>query len=145
MKVFTICLLLIVPFSLTAKGQQDEAPVMENRMMMEESGGMGQQMDLFIPYKDQEQAMMMAGEKPTVLFFNASWCPTCKAARDDFSAQADSLKGVNLILVDYDNSDDLQMKYGVTYQHSFVQIDPEGNALRSWNGGGTEKLLMNIA
>ncbi len=151
MKVFTIGLLLLasVPFFLMAKGQKEEESMMEdsameNTMMMEDSGDMGEDMETFITYKDPDQAMMLAGEKPTVLFFNASWCPTCKAAREDFTAHKDSLKGINLVLVDYDNSDDLQIKYGVTYQHTFVQIDSTGRALTKWNGGGTDELLMNV-
>ena len=147
MKVFTLTILLttLSLLSLLASGQKEEPPMMENAMMMimESSEGMDGEMGPFIDYKNPEQAMMLAEEKPTVLFFNASWCPTCKEAREDFAAHGEDLEGINLILVDYDNSDDLQMKYGVTYQHTFVQIDPMGNALAQWNGGGTKELLMN--
>lgn len=34
--------------------------------------------------------------------------------------------------------------YGVTYQHTFVQIDENGDALAKWNGGDVEKLLSNV-
>jgi hypothetical protein len=47
-------------------------------------------------------------------------------------------------LVDYDNSKDLQKKYGVTYQHTFVQIDENGEALSKWNGGDVDKLLSTV-
>lgn len=146
MKMFTIFVLLMVSslFPLLANGQKEEAPKMENTMMMEAGSNMDSEMEPFIAYKDPEQVMMLAEEKPTVLFFNATWCPNCKAAREDFLANVDALKGINLVLVDYDNSDALQSKYGVTYQHTFVQIDPMGNALKKWNGGGTEELLMNV-
>ena len=145
MKVFTLTILFttLSLLPLLAGGQKEEPPMMENTMMMESSEGMNGETAPFIDYKNPEQAMMLAEEKPTVLFFNASWCPTCREAREDFTAHSEDLEGVNLILVDYDNSDDLQMKYGVTYQHTFVQIDPMGNALAQWNGGGTKELLMN--
>lgn len=57
---------------------------------------------------------------------------------------ASRLDGVNLIVVDYDKSDDLKMKYNITYQHTFVQISPKGDVLAQWNGGGTDELLSMI-
>jgi thioredoxin-related protein len=39
---------------------------------------------------------------------------------------------------------ELAKKYGVTYQHTFVQIDAEGNEVTKWNGGKIEELLHNI-
>lgn len=146
MKVFTtITLVLFLTIAALFAGGKKEAPVqVDNSMMMsavpQDSGGLSP----FIRYSSLAEAMALAQQNPTVLFFNASWCPTCKAAREDFTKNQMALEGVNLILVDYDNSDDLQKKYGVTYQHTFVQIDGEGNALSTWNGGGTEELLGSI-
>lgn len=146
-----ISVLILIPlFTLSAGGKSEEPKepentmVFENTMMMSVTPAMGNEEGPFIPYKDSQQVMMLAEEMPTVLFFNASWCPTCREAREDFIAHSDSLRGVNLILVDYDNSDELQKKYGVTYQHTFVQIDTDGKALSTWNGGGTGELLANI-
>ena len=62
----------------------------------------------------------------------------------DFEANEAELADYYLIFVDYDSSEDLQMKYGVTYQHTFVQIDTDGNALTKWNGGGTAELLTKV-
>jgi hypothetical protein len=45
---------------------------------------------------------------------------------------------------DYDTSNDLKTKYGVTYQHTFVQIDSSGNAITKWVGGDTAALIKNI-
>ena len=146
-----ISVLILIPlFTLSAGGKSEEPQgpentmVFENTMMMIDTSKLEYDEGPFIPYKDSQQVMMMAEEMPTVLFFNASWCPTCREAREDFIAHSDSLMGVNLILVDYDNSDELQKKYGVTYQHTFVQIDTDGEALATWNGGGTDELLANI-
>ena len=36
---------------------------------------------------------------------------------------------------------DLAKKYNVVYQHTFVQIDEEGNLVTRWNGGQIEELL----
>ncbi len=73
-----------------------------------------------------------------VLFFNASWCSTCKEARDNFEAEAGAIPaGLTIVKVDFDDSDELRQKYGVTIQHTFVQVDADGNELAKWNGSVT--------
>ena len=39
---------------------------------------------------------------------------------------------------------DLAKKYGITYQHTFVQIDSTGKEIAKWNGGQTDELTANI-
>lgn len=86
-----------------------------------------------------------------VLFFYANWCPTCREAHADFVSKLTSLpQGVSVIRVNYNDSDTddtekaLANKYGISYQHTFVEIDAEGNLLKKWNGGGVDELLTNI-
>ena len=86
-----------------------------------------------------------------VLYFYATWCPTCKAANEDFLANPNKIpEDVVLIRINYNDPDtdaeekDLAKKYGITYQHTFVQIDAEGNQIAKWNGGQTEELIANI-
>lgn len=141
----TIIIILAVSFSLYARGQKESNPEPENTMMMvQDSSSRSTSAAPFIPYQNLEQAMLIAAEAPTVLFFHASWCPTCRSASEDFTARQAELKNINLILVDYDNSDELQKKYGVTYQHTFVQIDESGEKIAVWNGGATDTLLKKV-
>ena len=86
-----------------------------------------------------------------VLFFYANWCPTCKPADQNFKANLDKIpEDVTVIRVNYNDTDtdqaekDLAKKYGITYQHTFVQIDENGNEITKWNGGKIEELLKNI-
>ena len=51
--------------------------------------------------------------------------------------------GIHILKVDYDHSEDLQKKYGVTYQHTFVQVDENGNLLKKWSGSPTLSSLLN--
>ncbi|HSO64155.1 MAG TPA: thioredoxin family protein [Ornithinibacter sp.] len=91
-----------------------------------------------------EQAAARAGTK-VVYFFHASWCPSCRAteeaiARDGVPA------GLTVVKVDYDDETDLRRQYGVTTQHTFVQVDPSGGELAKWtgSGGGAEILAKTV-
>lgn len=71
-----------------------------------------------------------------VLFFHAPWCPTCREANKNFEATP-APEGLTLLKVDYDSSGDLKKKYGVTYQHTYVQVDKDGKLLKKWSGSET--------
>lgn len=86
-----------------------------------------------------------------VLFFYASWCPTCIPADAAFSANSGMIPDdVTLIRVNYNDPEtdqeekDLARKYGITYQHTFVQIDSAGKEIAKWNGGQIDELLSNL-
>ena len=49
---------------------------------------------------------------------------------------------INLVIVNYDESRDLKRRYGVTYQHTFVVIDSDGDAVTKWNGGSVDDIVM---
>ncbi len=148
MKTLTISIIILLAISspLFSGGNKESAPESENAMMMmaQDQQTINTTGEPFIEYQNLEQAKLIADEAPTVLFFFASWCPTCRSAREEFTNRQDELKKINIILVDYDNSTDLQKKYGVTYQHTFVQIDGNGEAIVKWNGGATDTLLANV-
>jgi thiol-disulfide isomerase/thioredoxin len=73
-----------------------------------------------------------------VLFFRAGWCPTCRTVDADIKANMKNIPANLTILdVDYDKSSDLKKKYGVTYQHTFVQVDAKGELIKKWMGGST--------
>jgi len=64
-----------------------------------------------------------------VLFFHASWCPQCRAIEQDIYKQGVP-SGMTIFKVDYDNSSDLKMKYGITLQTTFVELDSSDNLLQ---------------
>lgn len=70
-----------------------------------------------------------------ILFFNASWCPTCQATQRDINSKLSLLPDNFLLLsVDYDKYTDLRKKYGITYQHTFVHVDTAGNMIKKQTG-----------
>lgn len=90
-------------------------------------------------YELYDASKLVRAEKgDVVLFFRASWCPFCKATDADIKANRDSISdGLTILEVDYDNSTDLKQKYGLTYQHTFVQVDSKGGLITKWSGTDT--------
>lgn len=81
----------------------------------------------------------------TVLFFYASWDQISKDAEADILANLGTLPaGVTVLKVNYGSADALKKQYGVTYQHSFVQIDAKGNKVTLWSGADAASIADNI-
>ena len=85
-------------------------------------------------YEADAAAYHEAGD--VVLFFNASWCPTCQATVKSLDADG-APAGLTVVSVDYDNSAELRKRYGVTVQHTFVQVDGAGNELVKFTGSAS--------
>ena len=103
----------------------------------------------YVPYS--KSAYDAAADKRRVLYFYATWCPSCKVANEDFTANPNKIpEDVVVIRTNYNdpNTDqeekDLAKKYGITYQHTFVQIDTQGKEITKWNGGKTDELVAKV-
>lgn len=93
---------------------------------------------------EQVKADQQAGRK-VVLFFHAPWCPFCKTADANFKANIEKIpQGVSVVKTDYDSNTELRKQYGVTYQHTFVQIDAEGKLVSKWTGGDIDNLIKYL-
>ena len=68
-----------------------------------------------------------------VLFFSAAWCSTCQAAHNAIDSEGVP-DGMTIVDVDYDTAQDLRQQYGVTIQHTFVQVDENGKQLTKFSG-----------
>lgn len=100
----------------------------------------------YVSYEDYQSVPGMYNDGKIVYFFNADWCPTCKALDNDIIENGKSIPaGVSIVSVDYDEYTDLKRQYGVTYQHTLVQVDADGNQIKKWNGGNTlDSVLQQI-
>lgn len=92
-----------------------------------------------------------SADKRRILFFYADWCPTCRPTDKDLKENISIIpQDVMVIRVNYNDTytdqeeKELANKYDITYQHTFVQIDNQGNEVTKWNGVKTEELLANI-
>lgn len=81
-----------------------------------------------------------------VLFFHAGWCPTCRALELDINESLDDIESdLTILKTDYDSQTELKKKYGITVQHTLVQVDANGNLLKKWVGSPTlEKLQSEL-
>lgn len=121
---------------LTSSGQ--------DKMMADE-----QSSSRYVPYS--KAVYDDSKDKRRVLYFYASWCPTCRPADADFKKNSGKIpQDLVVIRVNYNDPQtdqeekDIAKKYGITYQHTFVQIDSQGKEVTKWNGGQTDELLANI-
>jgi thiol-disulfide isomerase/thioredoxin len=95
-------------------------------------------------FTDIETAKKLAAKMPTVLFFDADWCPYCQADLKDINANGSRLGDITIVVVNYDAERELEKTYGVTVQDTFVQIDSKGARLAAWNGGGVDGILSRV-
>lgn len=90
-------------------------------------------------------------ENTVVLFFYASWCPTCRDLDNDIRTNLSAIpENVRIVRIPYDDisggTDEtlaLNKKFNVTYQHTLVQVDENGDQVTKWNGGNTLESLLN--
>jgi thiol-disulfide isomerase/thioredoxin len=84
-------------------------------------------------------------DSDVVLFFNASWCPTCRDATENLTSES-LPDGLTIVDVDYDSNTDLRQQYGVTTQHTFVHVDASGQELVTFTGSTTaDQILGQLA
>lgn len=88
------------------------------------------------------RADVLADGNEKVLFFHAAWCPICRTQDTELKAWygSDADKFVTTYKVDYDTEKELKAKYGVTYQHTFVRVDGQGNLITKTQGPTDEQL-----
>ena len=117
----------------SAAEKTDDSMMKKDDAMMEKGS--------YETYAPEKLAKANSGN--VVLFFRASWCPTCKAVDADIRSHLSSIPGgLTVHDVDYDNSSSLKQKYGVTYQHTFVQVKADGTLIKKWSGSPTLAALV---
>jgi len=131
--------------NLDAMMKKDDSAMEKDDKMMDDK----MMSSRYVEYS--KEAFNKASSTRRVLFFYASWCPTCRPADANFKEnESDIPNDVTLIRVNYNDPDtdqeekDLAKKYGITYQHTYIQIDASGKEITKWNGGQINELLSNI-
>lgn len=84
--------------------------------------------------------------KNVVLFFHASWCPTCRGLDQDIKNGLSRVPAnTEIFKVDYDSSGDLKREYNIQYQHTlaFVQGNSPSPA-ETLQGATFDELLFMV-
>ncbi|WP_371174034.1 thioredoxin domain-containing protein [Buchananella felis] len=99
----------------------------------------------YVTYADYKAAKEKFAGNKIVLFFNASWCPACRSITEAISADPSLVPaGTTLVSVDYDQHTDLRQQYGVTMQHTFVELDAKEMQVRQWASTSVDDLLKEL-
>ncbi len=137
-------------YAYANQAKNEDAMMKDDKAMMQESTNTSVETDTMMSkagsYQsyDSSKIAMASESQDVVLFFRASWCPTCKALDADIKAHLKDIPASLTILdVDYDASAEPKRKYGVTYQHTFVQVDASGNLVKKWSGSPTLAELVS--
>jgi len=146
-----ICILVVLALIggsvLFSGNSKEEETVKTNMGTLKEKSSMKNEVDTmtasdsYVAYSAEKVAMQKNADN-VVLFFRASWCPTCRALDADIKAN-NIPESLTILDVDYDNSSELKRKYGVTYQHTLVQVDKDGNLIKKWSGSPTLLSLVS--
>lgn len=128
---------------------QDDAMEQSDTEMMTETDEAMMSDSSYLPFSPS--VLLDTADAKRVLFFYADWCPTCRPVNEELETNQDKIPDdVRIIRVNYNDSEtdqvekDLAKKYGITYQHTFVLIDSEGNEVKKWNGGSLRDIITNI-
>lgn len=129
----------------------DDESMMEEDGMMKDDDAMMEKEDTMMEQSVSgsfeaysEDKLSRANDGTVVLAFLADWCPTCRAVKSDINAQLDEIPaGLSILDINYDTATALRQKYGVTTQHTFVQVDANGNLIKKWSGGNTLESIVN--
>lgn len=153
MRIFLCVILFLVGVYVYAQNHSSQRAFSEKTAMKErtiQSGVMMADTVRYMPYS--EGTLEKKTDSRRVLFFYANWCSTtCIPADINFQKNTAKIPvDVRVIRVNYNDTDTnseeraLAVKYGVVYQHTFVQIDSKGNVVTKWNGGDIDELLSRL-
>lgn len=135
--IIGIIVIIVAGIVFTSKEKKAVAPVVENEAVVVENANAG----TYEVYAPEKLARAESGD--VVLFFHAAWCPSCRLLNADIEKNLGAIpQGISILKLDYDTEIDLKKKYGVTYQHTLVQVDKDGNMIKKWSGSPSLSSLV---
>lgn len=96
-------------------------------------GGAASAFATALPYNKAQFEGALAQGKPVVIWFHASWCPTCRAQQPvvDRLAASPEMKGVTVLVADFDKETALEKALHVVQQSTFVVFRGGREVVRS--------------
>lgn len=77
-----------------------------------------------------DETYLASSNSRRILFFHAPWCPQCRQLDKEIAANK-LPDGVAIFKIDYDTSQKQRITYSVTLQTTFVEVDRDGNKIKS--------------
>ncbi len=130
--------------AVQAPTESEKVDMVDGKSMMSEEMAKPEEMvsGSYEAYAPEKLSFAQNGD--VVLFFRASWCPSCRGLDKDIKENLASIPATLKILdVDYDTETELKKKYGVTYQHTLVQVDKDGSMIKKWSGSPKLSALVS--
>lgn len=132
-KVFVTVLIISLLMIVIAPFFGKTSPVESNQPKYVDSIG-------YVDFKDYRSFP----NQKNVLFFKANWCSSCSVAEENIISEMRSIPTyLTIYKVDFEKEVALREKYGVTSQHTFVQVDHIGNALKVWKDSYTIQSIID--
>ncbi len=111
-------------------------------MDTDESDAVVKVMGSYEAYSPEKLARAETGD--VVIFFHASWCPSCRGLEADIDKNLSAIPaGVSILKADYDTETELKKRYGVTYQHTLVHVRADGSMIKKWSGSPSLSSLIS--
>lgn len=99
----------------------------------------------YLNYSEQYSSSSKRTSKTLLFFAATTWCQTCSQLDKEIMERSQELPSdLTILKVDYDNDKVTKAKYGVTAQHTLIQLDNNGNEVKRWIGGNFDALIQNI-
>lgn len=145
--IWIIGIIVVVAAVIGVYASMDSEKMIVEEVMMDEATTTNDVMmkaGSYEAYAPEKLALAETGD--VVLFFHASWCPSCRGLDTSITGNLGSIpEGVTILKADYDKETDLKKKYGVTYQHTLVQVAADGTMIKKWSGSPSlDSLLAQI-
>lgn len=128
--------------------EKNDTAMKDDNQKVVDTGVMEKSPAVYATYSADALAQAQRGDGAVILFFHATWCPNCQALDKSITSNINAIpQGVTILKTDYDSESALKKKYGITYQHTLVQVDDNGNAIKVWSGSNTaldlSKFIVN--
>lgn len=127
-----------------AMSTDNQAMAKDNKMAKDDkmTGNEAMAAPTYVDYDSYTAEKAKFSNQRVVLFFAASWCPACREIDSALSKDSSALpEGVTFVKVDYDAHTDLRKEYGVTMQHTFVEVDGQGKEVKKWVSTDVESAI----
>ncbi len=133
---------ILVQILITEKSVATSTETVEGENSATNDGAISAKTGTYEAYSADKVARAETGD--VVIFFHASWCPSCRSLSSNIEKNAASIPSTLTILkASYDSEKELKKKYGVTSQHTLVQVDASGTMIKKWSGGGTLQSVIS--